>query len=119
MTIDLGQTNIEMYLDGILPTNAGVRITLTSTYSNTDLLSDVSATATIYDEWFKLEFTNEDFTDKGVSGYYVLTVDYLADSWVEFNRYLVKATNSANSMDVPDSYTSDNDENQNIIYHQG
>lgn len=118
MTIDLGQTNIEAYLDGILPTNAGVRITLTSTYSNRDLLVDVDATATIYDEWYKLEFTNEDFSDKAVEGYYILTVDYFTDSWVEFNRYLVKAINSDNSMDVPDSYVSDNEGNQRIVYLQ-
>lgn len=118
MTIDLGQIELSLHLDGILPTNAGIRVQLRSNYSNELLWENRSATATVYDEWFILDISNEDYTNLGVAGYYTLTVEYLIDEWTVLRNYLVKCTNSANSLDVPTSYVSDNESNEQTIFYE-
>ena len=119
MTIDLGQTELELHLDGIMPTSSDIRVTLTSNYSNEPLWKDLSAESfTIYDEWYTLTINNGAYTDEAVGGYYTLLVEYNQGDWVSFNSYLVKCTNSANSSLTPVSYTSDNEDNEQPIYFQ-
>ena len=119
MTIDLGQSVVTLYLDGILPTNAGVRVTLTSNYSQEVLWSQRTAADTIYDEWYELEVQNDNYANKSVAGYYTLSVEYLGDEWTQAGSFLIKAINSNNNQDTPVSYISDNDENQQVVYYKG
>jgi Na+-transporting NADH:ubiquinone oxidoreductase subunit NqrF len=119
MTIDLGQSVVTLYLDGILPTNAGVRVTLTSNYSQEVLWSQRTAADTIYDEWYELEVQNDNYANKSVAGYYTLSVEYLGDEWTQAGSFLIKAINSNNNQDTPVSYISDNDENEQVVYYKG
>lgn len=119
MTIDLGQTTLTMYLDGILPTNAGVRVSLRSNYSNEYLWQNVTAADTIYDEWYELEVQNSNYTNIGVAGYYTLTVEYLGDDWTVFDQYLIKAINSADGNNTPNPYISDNEDNEQVTFYKG
>lgn len=121
MTFDLGLTDIELHLDGILPTSTAVRVTLLSTYSNKEIWTQVEVDSfTAYDEWYTLDITNpNDYTNKDVEGYYVLTVEYNQTDWIELKRYLVKCINSADGNATPTSYVSDNENNEQIIFYQG
>jgi hypothetical protein len=119
MTIDLGQTNIELHLDGIMPTSSGIRVTLTSNYSNEPLWNAIVVDSfTIYDEWYTLNITNNDYTDEAIEGYYTLLVERNQNGWLVYRSYLVKCTNSANSSLTPTSYQSDNEDNEQPIYFQ-
>ncbi len=111
---------MELYLDGILPTNSGVRVTLTSNYSNKAIWTNKTATATIYDEWYKLAVTNDNYQNKDVEGYYTLKVEYqYLSNWIVLNEYLVKCINTNNELNTPDAYFSDNESNEQVIYYQG
>ena len=119
MTIDLGLTDIELHLDGVMPTSSDIRVTLTSNYSNETLWDNLAVDSfTIYDEWYTLNLTNEDLTDKAVEGYYTLLVERNQGSWIVYRSYLVKCVNSANSSLTPTSYQSDNEDNEQPIYFQ-
>lgn len=118
MTIDLGQTAIKLYLDGILPTNSGVRVSLVSNYSNKPIWTNKTATATIYDVWYTLDVTNEDLGAKDVEGFYTLKVEYQQLTWIPLKQYLVKCVNT--DINYPtSSYISDNDNNEQIVYFKG
>lgn len=120
MLMDLGLNAISLPINGRMPANTGLRLSLKSLYSNRFLFKAIPYTIKQYNEWFEITFDNPgDFTNQGVEGYYELLLEYYDNnSWYQFNNFLVKCDNSLNTLDTPKTFISDNDDNENYVFYQ-
>ena len=120
MLMNLGLNRISLPINGRMPANGGLRLSLKSLYSNRFLFKLVPYTINQYSEWFIITFNNpDDFTNQSVEGYYELILEYYDNnSWYQFNNYLVKCSNSLNNLGVPKTFISDNDDNENYVFYQ-
>lgn len=120
MTIDLGLASITLYIDGILPANTGIRVNLTSNYSQTKIWVDKAVSShVIHEEWYSLVSIPNTPVTYDIEGFYTLKVEaYVNSVWTVVGEYLVKCLNSSNTTDNITEYLSDNEDNEQTIFYE-
>lgn len=127
MTIDVGINVQSISVYGSLPVAAGsedplYRLVFTSRYNNKEAdFTNTVLGVTRNDEYYtSILVSFEADIPRDVEGYYNMTIQYnaVASQWADWKSYLVKVVNRDFDGEIPISYQSDNENNEQIIFYE-
>ena len=126
MTIDVGNNIQSISIYGSIPVAAGsespqYRLVFTSRYNNkeADFTSTVIGLTRNGDYYTNILVQFDADIPRDVEGYYEMMIQYnaVASQWADWKSYLVKIKNGDFDGEIPISYQSDNENNEQIIFY--